>query len=94
MYPWYTGRIRRVWLLLGKDLSGNTVEQVYKYYINGVYKGESTDSTDELIDKICLEFKCIKDNIDIIKINERYLKDTTKAYLIEKNENDITFNLK
>ena len=31
--------------LLEKDLSGKTVEQVYKYYINGVYKGESTDST-------------------------------------------------
>ena len=66
----------------------------YKYKSYYLIVPESTDSTDELIDKICLEFKCIKDNIDIIKINERYLKDTTKAYLVEKNENDITFNLK
>ena len=72
------------------------IEYDYDYNYKSYYLivPESTDSTDELIDKICLEFKCIKDNIDIIKINERYLKDTTKAYLIEKNENDITFNLK
>lgn len=72
------------------------IEYDYDYNYKSYYLivPESTDSTDELIDKICLEFKCIKDNIDIIKINERYLKDTTKAYLVEKNENDITFNLK
>lgn len=45
---------------------------------------ENTDLVDELIDKICLEFKFIKDNIYTIKINEKYLKDTTKAYLIKK----------
>ena len=48
---------------------------------------ESVNLVDELIDKICLEFKCIKDNIDIIKINEKYLKDKTKAYLVEQDQN-------
>lgn len=62
----------------------------YDYDIN--YKSyylivpESVNLADELIDKICLEFKCIKDNIDIIKINEKYLKDKTKAYLVEQDK--------
>ena len=62
----------------------------YDYDIN--YKSyylivpESVNLVDELIDKICLEFKCIKDNIDIIKINEKYLKDKTKAYLVEQDK--------
>ena len=67
----------------------------YDYDIN--YKSyylivpESVNLVDELIDKICLEFKCIKDNIDIIKINEKYLKDKTKAYLVEQDKNHTTF---
>ena len=67
----------------------------YDYDIN--YKSyylivpESVNLVDELIDKICLEFKCIKGNIDIIKINEKYLKDKTKAYLVEQDKNYTTF---
>ena len=69
------------------------IEYDYDYNYKSYYliAPEGTDLSDELIDKICLEFKCIKDNIDIIRINERYLKDTTKAYLVEKDKIYATF---
>lgn len=73
------------------------IEYDYDYNYKSYYlivPESSADSADELIDKICLEFKCIKDNIDIIELNERYLKDTTKAYLVEKDKNYTTFNFK
>lgn len=62
----------------------------YEYdnqYLNKEYYlvvPESKEISDDILEEICLNFKCSKYNIHVIKLNESYLKDNTKAYLIKK----------